>query len=336
MVRELTNDKIGLSIPKSEDVSGPSTSVNCVKSVQSIAQTGALSPAVTSYLGAAIADNSRRAYQADLRDFLRWGGAIPCSPETLAAYVADRAATLSPHTISRRVVGISRAHTSQGLPDPAKNDLVRTVLRGIRRSHGTAQRQAAPLVKNDLISLLPHMHGTKGLRDRALLLLGFSAALRRSELVALDVRDLEFVREGLIVWLRRSKTDQESAGRRIAVPRGRSEVCAVMAVQQWLKHAQIVGGPVFRGVSKGGQVADQRLTAQSVSLVIKALTEAAGLPSDKYSGHSLRAGLVTSAAQVGVATHLIMAQSGHRSMEMLNRYIREANLFVGNAAGALL
>lgn len=293
--------------------------------------------AVAAYLNAAIADNTRRAYRQDLEDFRRWGGAIPCSAETLAAFVADRAATLSPYTISRRVVGISRAHTSQGLPDPSKNDLVRTVLRGVRRRNASPQRQAAPLLKADLLTILPLMTGTSGLRDRALLLLGFGAALRRSELVGVDVQDLEFVREGLVVHLRRSKTDQEGEGRKIAVPYARATAaCPVKAVRAWLGAAEITSGPVFRPVGKSGAIGAGRLTAQSVALIVKRYAEAAGLPAATFSGHSLRSGLVTSAAQAGVAVHQIMAQTGHRSVAMVTRYIRDANLFEGNAAGMVL
>lgn len=136
---------------------------------------------VSQFLSAAIADNTRRAYKQDLQDFLRWGGTVPCSSETMAAYIADSAEHLSPHTITRRVVGIGRAHVSQGFPDPAKNDLVRTVLRGVRRVKGMAQRQVDPLLKQDLFSILSFMKGVTGARDRALILLGFAAALRRSE-----------------------------------------------------------------------------------------------------------------------------------------------------------
>ena len=336
MLADLTNDRIALSVASSQGQTVPPAEVETGYVWQSRAGDLGLPPAVTGYLTAALADNTRRAYRQDLQDFLRWGGQIPCSPETLSAFVAERAATLSPHTVTRRVVGISRAHTVQGLPDPAKNDLVRTVLRGIRRSHGRPQRQAAPLLKADLLSLLPFMVGTKGVRDRALLLLGFAAALRRSEIVALDVQDLQSVREGLVVCLRRSKTDPEGSGRRIAVPWGRTHACPVKAVTQWLEHAQIVDGPVFRSVTKGGVVSAERLTDQSVALVVKAYAQAAGLPAAGYSGHSLRAGLVTSAAQAGAATHQIMSQSGHKSAEMVNKYIREANLFLNNAAGMVL
>jgi integrase len=178
------------------------------------------------------------------------------------------------------------------------------------------------------------MTGTKGVRDRALVLLGYSAALRRSEVVSLDYTDLAFVNQGLVVHLRKCKTDQESNGRKIGVPYGRA-ACPVKAVQEWLEHSQITSGPIFRSVSKGGQVKADRLTAQSVSLILKSYSAAAGLKPENISGHSLRSGLVTSAAQAGIATHQIMKQTGHRSLEMINRYIRDASLFDNNAAAFL-
>jgi integrase len=327
----LTNDRIGLSIPKSGAVEAVETSVSNGHAMQSIA---GLPQIVSGYITAALADNSRRAYQGDLKDFRQWGGQIPCSPDTLAEFIANRADTLSPATIARRVTGISRAHTSQGFNDPAKNDLVRLVLRGVRRTHGKPQRQTTPLLKSDLLEILPLMQGTKGIRDRALILLGFAAALRRSELVALDYTDLQFVSDGLIVYLRRSKTDQSGEGRKIAVPNGRTSACPVKAVQRWLEHGQIASGPIFKSVNKSGVIGN-RLTAQSVALVVKHYARAAGLPESDFSGHSLRSGLVTSAAMAGVAVHKIMVQTGHRSMEMVNRYIRDVSLFDNNAAGFL-
>ena len=178
--------------------------------------------------------------------------------------------------------------------------------------------------------------GVKGLRDRALLLLGFAAALRRSELVGLDVEHLERVREGLVVNLVRSKTDQEGGGRRIAVPYGRSQACPVTAVNNWLRVAGIDTGPVFRSVDKAGAVAIGRLSAQSVSLIVKRSACAIGLDSASFSSHSLRAGLVTSAAKAGVSISKIQAQTGHRSLAMLARYVRDAKIFENNAAGSLL
>lgn len=325
----LTNDKVVLSLPNNATPSF----VKIDNSVQSIAN---FPPRVASFIKAAIADNTRIAYRQDLKDFEQWGGTIPATAEMLASYLADRAVSLSPHTLVRRAVGISRAHVSQGFADPSKNDLVRTVLRGIRRLHGSNQRQATPLVKHDLFALLPLMTGTQGLRDRAMVLLGFAAALRRSEIVAIDVQDLEFLCDGLVIHLRRSKTDQEGQGRKVAVPFGHTRVCPVKAVQAWLEHAHITEGAIFRPVKKGGQVQPTRLTAQSVALILKHYAQAAGLTTASISGHSLRSGLVTSAAQAGVAIHRIMAQTGHRSVQMVSKYIRDANLFSENAAGVVL
>lgn len=194
----------------------------------------------------------------------------------------------------------------------------------------------APLLKQDLLSILPLMIGLKGVRDRAMLLLGFAGALRRSELVALDVEDLHSVQEGLILNIRRSKTDQEANGRKVAIPYGRTHACPVRAVEAWIAHAKLAHGPIFRSIRKGGRLDARRLSSQSVALIVKHYAAACGLDSDRVSGHSLRAGLVTSAAQAGVAMHKIQQQSGHRSTQMLARYIRDATLFENNAAGLLL
>jgi integrase len=234
------------------------------------------------------------------------------------------------------VVGIGRAHVSQGFTDPAKTDLVRTVLRGVRRVKGSAQRQASPILKADVLTMMTYMDGIKGQRDRALILLGFAGALRRSELAALDFADIEFVREGLVIHLRRSKTDQLGEGRKIGVPLGRTSACPVKAVEKWLEVSKISSGPVFRAINRGGGVGQSQLSGQSVALILKEYAKAIGMNSANISGHSLRSGLVTSAIQAGVAVHKIQQQTGHRSVEMLARYIRDAGLFDSNASGAVL
>ena len=305
------------------------------KAVQSIAD-GTHAATFMRYVQAATAENTRRAYRGDVADFLAFGGCVPATPEQMAEYMTARAVVHAPATIMRRVVGIGRAHALQGHPDPSKSDLVRTVARGLRRMHGKPQRQAAPFLSEELMTASSRDDGVKGLRDRALLLLGFAAALRRSELVGLDVEHLERVREGLVVNLVRSKTDQEGGGRRIAVPYGRSQACPVTAVNNWLRVAGIDTGPVFRSVDKAGAVAIGRLSAQSVSLIVKRSACAIGLDSASFSSHSLRAGLVTSAAKAGVSISKIQAQTGHRSLAMLARYVRDAKIFENNAAGSLL
>jgi site-specific recombinase XerD len=305
-------------------------------SVREIIFKTSLSPKVKEFVSAAIAPATRRAYQGDLKDFFSWGGCVPCPPDTVAEYIASRALIHSPFTIARRVVGISRAHTSLDLPDPSKSDLVRAVLRGLRRSEGKPQRQVAPVLREDLFLMLDQMRGIKGTRDRALLLVGFAAALRRSELVGVNVEDLLFCKEGVLVNLPRSKTDQVGDGRKIAIPFGRTSACPVKAVIRWMEVAAINTGAVFRSINKAGVVSPSRLTDQSVALIVKDYARALGLPADAYSGHSLRAGLVTSAAKAGVSLVKIQQQTGHRSVSMLTRYIRDAQVFENNAAGLLL
>lgn len=285
---------------------------------------------------ASLSDNSRTAYQADLKHFIASGGCIPCSPEVVANYLAAHAGKHAVATLNRRLVSISKAHTSQRLPSPTSSDLVKAVMKGIRRTHGTAQRQVAPTIKEDIVAMVNGLTGIKGARDRALLLIGFAGAFRRSELVSLTVADVEFTKQGLVINLRHSKTDQEGRGRKIAIPYARGAVCAVHALQTWLDIAGITTGPIFRGVSRHELISEAGLSAQVVALVVKERVAAAGLDPTKYSGHSLRAGLVTSAAQAGVSSWKIRQQTGHSSDAMLARYIRSTQIFVDNAAGAVL
>lgn len=291
---------------------------------------------VAELVHAALSDNSRLAYQSDLRHFITWGGSIPCPHESVARYLAAYAEHLSVATLSRRLVSIGKAHTSQNMTSPANTDLVRAVMRGIRRTYGSAQRQVAPAIKEDVLAMVKNLTGIKGIRDIALLLVGFAGAFRRSELVSLTVEDVEFGKQGLLIHLIHSKTDQVGLGRRIAIPYARGAVCAVHALQAWLEASGITTGFIFRGITRHGKICDDGLTAQSVALVVKERAQAAGLDPRKYSGHSLRAGLVTSAAQMGVSSWKIRQQTGHKSDAMLHRYIRDANIFADNAAGAVL
>jgi len=248
---------------------------------------------------------------------------------------------LKASTLQRRLSAISQAHQVAGLETPTRNAMVMLVWAGIRRTHGSAQEGKAPALVEDLRTMVaamaPRRRGQPWqlleLRDRALLLLGFAGAFRRSELVALDVEDLAFSRAGLAVHLRRSKTDQEGEGRRIGIPRGQQpETCPVAALQAYLKAADIETGAVFRGTNHG-RIQQSRLSDQSVALVVKRRAEAVGLDPEQLAGHSLRAGLATSAAAAGASERSIMAQTGHRSVTMVRRYIREGELFhPGNAA----
>jgi integrase len=294
------------------------------------------SPSLAEYIAAASSDNTRRAYRNDLCSFVARGGTLPSTPQTVADYLVAHASELSPVTLSRRLVAIGRAHTVLGYPNPCRSELVRTTLRGIWRLHGRPQRQVQPALREDVLAMLPHMTGTRGIRDRALILVGFAGAFRRSELVALQHEDAAFVKEGLTLMIRRSKTDQVCAGRKVAIPFARSHACAVKALRIWLDHAKIDTGPVFRFVKKGGAIGLQALSSQSVAAIVKEYAAKAGLDPRNFSGHSLRAGLITSAAKAGVSSWKIREQTGHRSEAMLYRYIRDAEIFEGNAAGSVL
>ncbi len=285
---------------------------------------------VRTYLSAAHAANTLRAYRSDIHHFIGWGGKIPATAECVARYVAHHARTLSCATLSRRVVAIGQAHTTQGLPSPTQSALVRATLQGIRRTLGNTSHQVAALQKNDLVKIVGKLHGLRGLRDKALLLIGFAGAMRRSELVALDIEDVQFVTEGILIRLRRSKTDQEGYGRHIAIPYVKGRHCPCRALLLWLKVSGIETGALFRGISRFEQLLTRRLSPQSVALIIKQRVELAGLNPSLYSGHSLRAGFVTNAARSGASSTSIRNQTGHQSDAMMQGYIRSSQLFFDN------
>ena len=263
----------------------------------------------SSYAASALAPGTRRAYESDWRTFADWCAprglsAIPATPATVAAFLAAEAdREFRPVTIARRAAAIAAAHRAQDHPNPCDSGAVAAVLSGIRRQLGTAPtRRAAPLDIEPLARLLePIKQDTlAGRRDRALLLLGFAAALRRSELIALDVEDLAFdLRRGLLVTIRASKTDQEQAGTEVAVPYARAgnNLCAVRALQAYLEAAAIHRGPVFRRMRRGDTLTAERLSDQSVALIVKRRATDAGIRSEELatlSGHSLRAGYALS------------------------------------------
>ncbi|MCA0431625.1 MAG: tyrosine-type recombinase/integrase [Proteobacteria bacterium] len=294
-------------------------------------------PAYAPYLRNSLAASSQQQYLIDLKDFEAWGGSLPASAETIASFIADRAQTLAVATITRRLTGLSKVHDARGLPNPVRTELVRATMKGIRRHRGTAQRMATPMMRETLFDVLKAIGDRpKDKRDKALLLIGFATAMRRSELVALTVDDVETVRQGLIVHVRRSKTDQEAEGRRIAVPFGRTQWCPVRFLEDWLSITKITEGPIFRRVDWCGKISALAMKPEAVSIVVRERVAAVGLYPESYSGHSLRAGLASSAAEAGIASWAIRRTTGHRSQEMLERYIRVGDLFRHNAAGSLL
>ena len=257
----------------------------------------------------------------------------------VGVYLADRAATLKPSTLSRRLAAISVQHRQAGSHLDTRAPQIRDVLTGIRREkakEGVTTTKKTAAVSDDIRAMVGTLGVTPlGIRDRALLLLGFAGAFRRSELVGLNVEDIGVRREGLAVTIGRSKTDQEGEGRQVAICYGSDPAtCPVRAVKAWL---DLVGssGPVFRSINKGGRIGSERLSDKAVALVVKRTAEAAGLDPELYSGHSLRSGFATTAARNGASEAAIMRQTGHRSLTVLRGYIRAGGLFNETAAAKL-
>lgn len=294
------------------------------------------------YVANSRAENTRRAYLSDWSHFSAWCEgqgvpSLPATPEVVALYLTDQAETLKPSTLQRRIATISQAHQAAGLETPTRAAAVRAVWRGICRTKGTAQQGKAPAITADLRAMLETCDGgLLGARDRALLLLGFAGGFRRSELVGLDRADVEMTIEGVVVTLRKSKTDQEGAGRKIGIPYGsKPATCPARALTRWLEVSRITEGPLFRPINRHSQIQPARLSDKAVALVVKRHAEAAGLDPSRYAGHSLRAGLATSAAAAGASERAIMNQTGHRSEKMVRKYIRDGSLFRDNAAAAV-
>lgn len=278
------------------------------------------------------------AYASDFRHFTEWTevrgfSALPATPETVALYVTDLAATFKASTITRRIAAISVAHQHHGFDSPTRDGAVRSVLTGVRRTLGTAPRQAAPATIGDLRRWVARLGDRPiDLRDRAILLLGFAGAFRRSELVSLDVADLQDRPEGLLVRLRRSKTDQEGRGSDKPIPFGTDDTCPVQAVRAWIAAAGIEEKPIFRPVDRHGRVAAARLSGHAVAGIVKRAAERAGADPSDLSGHSLRAGFCTSAAAAGASERAIARQTGHApGSTVLRGYIRLGNAFSDNA-----
>jgi integrase len=295
------------------DIFNPSAGLNCPD------------PAVLRFVEAATAANTRRAYHNDLKHFLAWGGSLPASDQTVARYLAEHARQLAMSTLARRLVAIRSAHKTRELPDPTKSELVRLTLRGIRREYGGPQRQVAPLTATDLLAITGSLgNSAKDVRDAAILLVGFAGAFRRSELSAIDCRDVDIGPTGMTITIPRSKTDQEHRGRKISIPRSSGLGCPVLALERWLSVSAIGEGPVFRRLTKGGRLIQRGISAEAVAVIIKQRVAQIGRDATEYSGHSLRAGFVTSAAAAGVPAWRIRAYTGHCSEPVLERYIRSA------------
>ena len=289
------------------------------------------------------ANNTVRAYKSDFTDFSLFCAqngfkSLPSEPKIVSLYLTHlsvKDAKIS--TLKRRLVSIGVIHKLKGYYLDTKHPSIIENIMGIKRRKGIAQRSKKPILINHLKQIINAIDEQdkkeiKKLRDRSIILIGFSGGFRRNEIVSLDYDDLDFVPEGLKINLRRSKTDQFGTGFKKALPYfDSSAYCPVVSLKKWLDVSKIASGAVFRKFVKGSKLSENRLTDQTVALLIKEYLKLAGIDSKNYSGHSLRSGFATSAAESGVEERSIMAMTGHKSTEMVRRYIKEANLFKNNA-----
>ena len=286
--------------------------------------------------------NTIRAYKSDFNDFSLFCNQngfnpLPTNPKIVSLYLTKLSKNdVKMSTLKRRLVSIGVIHKLKGHYLDTKHPSIIENIMGIRRRKGSIQKGKKPLLINNLKQIINvidelKIEEIKKLRDRSIILIGFSGGFRRNEIVSLDYDDLDFVQEGMKITLKRSKTDQYGEGFLKGVPYfNNHKYCPVISIQNWLKISQINAGPLFRRFTKGVKLTEMRLTDQTVALIIKKYLDLGNIDSKNYSGHSLRSGFATSAAESGVEERSIMAMTGHKSVEMVRRYIKEANLFKNN------
>jgi site-specific recombinase XerD len=295
------------------------------------------------YVRESIPASTKRAYTTDWATFSEWCRqhrlpALPAAPSTVALFAADRAKAVRPTTIRRALAAIAKMHKVSGHASPCASEPVPSTIKGIERTHGANVQGKAPADLSAVEKMLTAYPPTTldGLRNRALLLIGFAGAFRRGELVAIEVRDLEWSDKGVVITVRHSKTDQRGVGLQKPIPFVQEGVCAATALRAWLVAGGVKEGPVFRPMNRLGQPKPIPLNPQSVGLIIKVACERAGLDPKKYSGHSLRAGHVTEARARGVSDADTMSVTGHKRVETLNLYDRRGNPFDKTSAGSVL
>ena len=288
------------------------------------------------------ANNTLRAYKSDFKDFgafcAKHGlNSLPTEPKIVSLYLTHLSKNAKISTLRRRLVSINMVHKLKGHYLDTKHPIIVENLMGIRRAIGSIQKGKKPILINHLKLIINVINEQKTeeikkLRDKSLILIGFGGGFRRTELISIDHEDLEFAPEGLKITIKRSKTDQYGEGMIKGLPYFNNETyCPIMNLKKWLEISKIKSGPIFRRFSKGSLLTDKRLTDQSVVLLIKQYLNLAGIENKNFAGHSLRSGFATVAAEFGADERSIMAMTGHKTTEMVRRYIRETNIFKNNA-----
>ena len=288
------------------------------------------------------ANNTLRAYKSDFKDF---GGfcakhgfdSLPTEPKIVSLYLTHLSKNSKISTLRRRLVSIGMVHKLKGHYLDTKHPIIIENLLGIKRVKGSYQKGKKPILINHLKSIIniideQKIDEIKKARDKALLLVGFAGGFRRTELISIDYEDLEFVTEGVKIIIKRSKTDQFGEGMTKGIPYfSNQKYCPVNNLKKWIELSNVKSGPIFRRFAKGSVLTNYRLTDQSVVLIIKIYLNLAGIENKNYSGHSLRSGFATVAAESGADERSIMTMTGHKTTQMVRRYIREANIFKNNA-----
>ncbi|WP_288129793.1 site-specific integrase [Microbulbifer sp.] len=314
--------------------------------VNQVAATTSTSPVqreteLQTYLQAATSGNTRKAYRSAIRQFEKWGGRLPCDSRVIVRYLLDQAERVNPRTLALHLTAIGQWHRYQQIANPVLEPVVQKTMQGIRRTHGTAKRKAKALRLEHIASMTSYLRqqpeSLQTLRNLAILLMGYFGAFRRSELVAIQVSDLTWDEDGLLVGLPRSKTDQEGFGLTRALPYGDHRVCPCTALKAWLDAADITEGPIFRAINRWGQVQPNPLSAASVNTLLKQLGSACNFDFvADLSSHSFRRGLSTSAAREKVDFELIKKQGGWKSDATVWEYIEEGQQLTENAANVLM
>jgi len=292
------------------------------------------------------ANNTLRAYKSDFRDFgsfcAKHGfNSMPSDPKIVSLYLTHLSAQSKVSTLRRRLVSIGVVHKLKGHYLDTKHPVIIENLMGIKRKKGSIQTGKKPILINHLKQIInvineQKIDDIKKLRNKTLILVGFGGGFRRTELISIDHEDLDFVEEGVKITLRRSKTDQFGEGFVKGLPYFNNEkYCPVTSLKNWVKLSKIKTGPIFRRFAKGSILTNHRLTDQSVVLIIKDCLNLAGIENKNFSGHSLRSGFATVAAESGADERSIMAMTGHKTTQMVRRYIKEANIFKNNALGKI-
>jgi len=287
-------------------------------------------------------NNTLRAYKSDFKDFgafcAKHGfNSMPTEPKVVSLYLTHLSASSKISTLRRRLVSIGVVHKIKGHYLDTKHPVIIENLMGIKRKKGSIQIGKKPILINHLKQIInvideQKIEKIKKLRNRSLILIGFGGGFRRTELISIDYEDLDFVEEGLKITLRKSKTDQFGEGLVKGIPYFTNEkYCPVISLKNWINLSKIKTGPIFRRFAKGSILTSNRLTDQSVVLIIKDCLKLAGIENQNFSGHSLRSGFATVAAESGADERSIMAMTGHKTTQMVRRYIKEANLFKNNA-----